>query len=215
MVLDKHLQLQGMPAGLNYPTDAALIVQEQMLPVHGLLLAVHSKVLAQALVSSEPSELPKVIPLTEDTIETVGQLLQVLDYIYRSASWPGNSASFTSRQQAVCVAQFARKYDAPTLSADAEAYLQDQVESLYFGQCFSKGGLKDDASHDTSGHPQLASPEKLTTWNEIDMLAFASQMHLSRLEQTCLEKLTDIKGSYKESLLESDDRLQHLSLELE
>ena len=124
---DQHLQsispwLQGTP-------DIALVVQGQKFLAHGLLLAMHSRILAEAMACSNGAQLPKEVPLDGDSPDTIQS---ALSHIYRRGTM--SSSTFKSHLEsselmAVQVALFAHKYDAAALAEEAEDALTNHFMS--------------------------------------------------------------------------------------
>ena len=223
--------LQSMPAWLVTSTDVVLVMHDERFPVHGLLLAIHSRVLAEVMGCAPAAQHPKEVPLSEDRPE---RIRWALSYIYRRASAGAKDpVTFSSQDEALGLAHFAHKYDATDLAGEAEAYLMQMIQHCQGkrsaashtahrkGSGYNSYGCPDypdglPAHTGYKGTPstppwELADFDSSSRWNLVDMLAFASQTHLTALAQTCLDQLTETQ--HGEAELQSDGRLQLLESE--
>lgn len=198
-----------MPALLQDSTDTVLMVQDTRLPVHGLLVAMQSQVLAEAMACDFGTGLPNEIHLAGDTIKTIQHALA---YMYRCATArPAEGADFTSWDEAVGVARFAHKYDAMALASEAEAFLHQHVQGMARWQPAKQQCLQDNHREATKEALELAATENAAHWDMMDMLAFASEVHFEKLEWLCLQKLVHMQGTRR---LRSDACLDLLQPEV-
>lgn len=198
-----------MPSQLHEATDTVLVVQDRRLPVHRVLVAMQSRVLAEALACGPDTRLPSEVQLAGDTVKTIQHALA---YVYRCANArPAEGVEFASQDEAVSVARFAHKYDAPALASEAEAFLHQHDQGMSGWQPAKRPrlqGVQRRAAHEAL---ELAAPENVPQWDVMDMLEFASQARLGKLEQLCLQKLVDTQGK---GSLRSDARLELLRPEV-
>lgn len=192
---DCEAYLQHVPASLQGLTDAILVVEDQKFLVHGMLLAMHSRVLEVALACNGPAEhLLKEVPLEGQSTDSI---CKVLTYIYRRAH-EGPFLQCASRVEAVQVVSFAHQYDAPMLLAEAEIYLGktlkeaiDSQSNLPLQPAGSSAGRQGAKANYKEPHA-LADLEAIPCWNLLDMLAFAADTHLSKLEEACMLALLSL-----------------------
>ncbi|KAK9838950.1 hypothetical protein WJX74_006589 [Apatococcus lobatus] len=88
--------------------------------------------------------------------------------------------------------------------------VHDQGSNAPGGSHISTGSAHTGTTHTPSWQP--ADIAQSSGWDLVDMLAFAAQLHLTALEQACLDQLTETQHGKVE--LQSDGRLLRLESDL-
>lgn len=139
---DQHLQsVPLVPPWLQGTTDIAQVVQGQKFP----LLAMHSKILAEAIACSNGAQVPKGVPLDGYSLDTIHC---ALSHIYGRKTMTITKCSShlkSSKLMAIHVALCAHKYDAATLAEEAENALEYHMAS--------RGQRAQESTAETSARP--------------------------------------------------------------
>lgn len=193
-------------------TDTVLAVGQTDFQVHGLLLTAQSEVLAQAIACGARKK--ETIPLEGDEVHLVAAALA---YLYRR-SFQRLPAAFLDKFEAIRVAAFAQKYNAPNLQQEADHYLAESVGFKAHGlSCPAtpggfhfRGTNQFQPTHqflptqsvepaarvvliepppDHSNDTSIASLNKIQSWDMFDYMGAAEEFKLPLFQQRCLNCL--------------------------
>ena len=136
--LDDHLRLPGLLEHFASQTDAYLVVNEQRIPVHSAMLAIHSPVFAElfgAAASECQSRRDKMcLPMSG---HSVADVCCAVKYIYERGvcqleDTPAKQL-WRSVKTARPIIMFAHKYDMKVILQECEASLIEKVQKISSG----------------------------------------------------------------------------------